>query len=134
LLAAASRRPWRIYQLLLRHLRLRHKTSAWAFGGPAGRGRFSLAGEEQLGICIVEQNKYFRLYMNSCNITSRRCIFGEAESLAAASRRRWRIFEHLLHRLRLRHGTSAWASGGPAWGRHLAGEDDLGRSTAGKSK
>jgi hypothetical protein len=43
-LAIASRRRWRMFQPLLRRLRLRHKTSAWAFGGPA-RDR-SLAGEE----------------------------------------------------------------------------------------
>ena len=32
----APRRRWRMFQLLLRRLRLRHKTSAWASGGRAG--------------------------------------------------------------------------------------------------
>ena len=48
---------------------------------------------------------------------SRRCTFGEFESLAVASRRsryRWRMLEQLLRHLRLRHKNPAWASGGPA--------------------
>ena len=39
-----------------------------------------------------------------------------------------------LRRQRLRHKTSAWASSGPAGGRHLAGEEQLGRCSTGQSK
>jgi len=47
-----------MFQPLLRPLRLRHKTSGWASGGPARDKRFAgeeqqgrgLAGEEQIGM------------------------------------------------------------------------------------
>jgi hypothetical protein len=52
----------------------------------------------------------------------RRCTFDDFESLVVASRRRGRKFQQLLRRLRLRHKTSAWASGGPSGGRRLGGE------------
>jgi hypothetical protein len=64
----------------------------------------------------------------------RRCTFDELGSLAAASRRRWRIFQQSVRRIRLRHKTSAWASGGPTEGRCLAGEEQLGSCVAEKSK
>jgi hypothetical protein len=54
----------------------------------------------------------------------------EFESLAAASRRRWRVFRPLLRRLRLRLKNSAWASSDPARGGRLEGEEQLGRSKA----
>jgi hypothetical protein len=44
-LAAAPRRArhhWRIFDSLLYSLRLRHKTSAWAFSGPVGGGCVAL--------------------------------------------------------------------------------------------
>jgi len=65
------------------------------------RGRVNITGF----ICAVV----------SCS--SRRCSFGEFESLAFASRRRRRMFQQLLRRLRLQHKTSAWVSSGPAGGR-----------------
>jgi hypothetical protein len=43
-----------MFQSLLRRLRLRHNTSAWAFGGPAGGIRF--AGEKQLGKITAEKS------------------------------------------------------------------------------
>ena len=48
--------------------------------------------------------------------SSRRCTLGEFESLAIASRRRWRIFQEVLRRLRLRQKNSTRASDGPAGG------------------
>jgi hypothetical protein len=54
---------------------------------------------------------------------SRRCTFDELELLVVASRwarHRWRMFRQLLCRLRLRHKTSARASGGPAGDRRAA--------------
>jgi hypothetical protein len=56
-----------MFQLLLRRLRLRHKTLAWVSGGPAG-GRH-VAGEEQLGRCAAEKSKYYRLYLYSGRLT-----------------------------------------------------------------
>jgi hypothetical protein len=50
-----------MFQPLLNRLRLRHKTSAWAFGGAAG-GRH-LAGEEQLGRFAVKHGKKNWLYL-----------------------------------------------------------------------
>jgi len=52
---------------LLRRLRLRRETSAWASGGPIGGRR--LAGEEQLGRFSVEQSKYYRLYLRIGKLT-----------------------------------------------------------------
>jgi hypothetical protein len=40
------------------------------------------------------------------------------------------MFQPLLRRLRLRHKRAAWASGGPAGGRLLTGEGQLGRCAA----
>jgi hypothetical protein len=48
-LAVAPRGRWRMFPQLLRRLRLRNKTSAWASGGPTGGRR--VAGEEQFGRC-----------------------------------------------------------------------------------
>jgi len=62
-LAVASRLCWRVFQPLLRCLRLRHNISAWAFGSPTGGRR--LAGDEQLGRCTAEQSKYCRLHLYS---------------------------------------------------------------------
>jgi hypothetical protein len=62
-LTVNSRRCCRVFQQLLHRLRLRHKTSAWTRGGPAGRKR--LAGEEKLGRCRAVQSKYYRLYLHS---------------------------------------------------------------------
>jgi hypothetical protein len=45
---------------------------------------------------------------------SRRCTFDELESMAVASRRRWRMFQPLLRCLRLCHKKTALASGCPA--------------------
>jgi hypothetical protein len=60
-------------QLLLRRLRLRYKTSAWASGGRAPRRRgAATAGEEQLGRCSAEQSKYYRLYLYSGDLHARR--------------------------------------------------------------
>jgi hypothetical protein len=44
------------------------------------------------------------------------------------------MFQQLLRRMRLRHKTSALASGGPAGGRNLEGEEQLGRFTEGQGK
>jgi hypothetical protein len=41
---------------------------------------------------------------------SQRYTFGEFEPPAVASRRRWRIFQQLICRLRMRRKNSAWAS------------------------
>jgi hypothetical protein len=61
-LAVASRRRWRMFQLLLRHLRLRHTTSARASSDPAGERR--LAGKEQLGRFTAGERKYNQLHLN----------------------------------------------------------------------
>jgi hypothetical protein len=44
------------------------------------------------------------------------------------------MFQLPLRYLRLRKTNSAWASGGPAGGGRLAGEEQLGRCTAEQSK
>ena len=68
----------------------------------------------------LEKNNSANVQRKRVNITgficavpsepSRRCAFGEFESLAEALRRRLRMFQPLLRRLRLRHKTSSWAS------------------------
>jgi hypothetical protein len=64
---------------------------------------------------------------------SQRCAFGKFGSLAVGSRQRCRIIQQLLRHQRLRQRISGWASGGPAGGGRLAGEEQLGRCTAEKS-
>jgi hypothetical protein len=44
------------------------------------------------------------------------------------------VFQKLLCRLRLRHNISARASGGPAEGRRIAGEEQVGRFAAEQGK
>jgi hypothetical protein len=51
-----------MFQLLLRHLRLRHTTSARASSDPAGERR--LAGKEQLGRFTAGERKYNQLHLN----------------------------------------------------------------------
>jgi hypothetical protein len=56
-----------MFQNLLCRLCLRHKTSARAFGGPAGGRR--LAEEEQLGRYSAEQSKYYRFNLYGSKVT-----------------------------------------------------------------
>jgi hypothetical protein len=56
-----------MFQQLLRRLRLRNKTSAWASGGPVGGRR--LAEEEKLSRFAAEQRKYNQLYLYSGKLT-----------------------------------------------------------------
>jgi hypothetical protein len=53
-------------------------------------------------------------------LLSRRCTFGEFESMAVPSRRRWRMFKQPQCHLRLRHKISAWDSGGAAGSTRVA--------------
>jgi hypothetical protein len=45
-------------------------------------------GDEQLGRCVAEQSKAYRLYWYSGKLTLAAMYFGELESPAAPSRRR----------------------------------------------
>jgi|AntAceMinimDraft_5_1070358.scaffolds.fasta_scaffold05189_4 hypothetical protein len=88
-LAVVLRRRWRIFQPLLCRLRLRHKTTAWASGGPAG-GR-PISGENQLGGSAARKVSTIGFECTVTRQPSRRCAFGEFKSIANSSRRRWRI-------------------------------------------
>ena len=52
---------------------------------------------------------------------SRGCTFGEFESLAVASWRRWRMFLELLRCLRLRHNIFGEGIRRPCWGNTCGG-------------
>jgi hypothetical protein len=56
-----------MFQPLLRRLRLRQKTTAWASGSPAGGRR--IVEEEQLGRCAAEPSKYYWRYRYSGKLT-----------------------------------------------------------------
>jgi hypothetical protein len=50
-----------------RRMRLRHKTSAWASGGPTEGRR--LAGEEKIGSCVAKKSKYYQPHLYIDKVT-----------------------------------------------------------------
>jgi hypothetical protein len=98
----------------------------------AARGAATLPQQKKSNSKNIQRSRiYVTVFI--CTLVekpSRPCTFDEFESFATPSRRRWRMFQLLLHRRRLRHKTSPWASDS----RRLAGEEQLGRFSAEQSK
>jgi hypothetical protein len=77
----------------------------------------------QQGMIVALRITYQKLSSNSSDLVKLepKLVYHRKIRIGpVAPRRRWRMFQLLLRRLRLRHKTSAWASGGPTGGRRVA--------------
>jgi hypothetical protein len=72
-------------------------------------------GEERLGRCAAGQSKYIRLYRYSGKLALAAMYLRRVQLCGGCS-----TTDACLYRWRLRHKTSAWASGGPAGGWRVA--------------
>jgi hypothetical protein len=75
------------------------------------RGAATLSQQEKSNSADVQRSRanIAGFICTEARKPSLRCAFGEFGSFAQASRRRWRMLQPLLRRLRLRHITFAWA-------------------------
>jgi hypothetical protein len=74
-------------------------------------------GEERLGRCSAGQSKYVWLYRNSGKLALAAMYLRRVQLCGGRS-----TTDACLYRWRLRHKTSAWASGGPAGGTKACGD------------